>query len=421
MGGAPAKKSRHEQIEPFIREHFNECRGNVVRLKELLQERSGLDVPYSSMTQIVRQLELRNKKKRAGSHEYAPGKESQHDTSPHRLLLGGNMITAQCASLALGYCRKLFFQYYPVFTRFEAKVFLTDALIYMEGSCERCIVDNTSVIVAGGSGPDALISPEMEMFGEMFQMKFIPHFIKDPNRKAKVERNFRYIENNFLAGRTFADWRDLNLQARDWCDRVANQKPKRSLGQMSPEQIYLIEKPHLIPLPPHIATVYKTLQRIVDLSGYVTVDTNRYSVPERLCGQKVEILKSWDRVTIYHKNRRVADHSRVIDRRDGKVTAKGHHLPLCNVRKLPAKEEKELLGRYDSLDRYVAGIKKRSHGVARRKMQRLLELKRTYPVDAFAKAIEQALHYGLYDLARLENLILTFVGGDFFNLQLDDE
>lgn len=392
----------------------------MVRVKEVLLEKHGHDVAYSTITRMVRHLDLRKNNRRAGVYEFAPGQELQHDTSPHRLRLGGKMVTAQCASLTLGYCKKLFIQYYPNFTRFEARVFLTEALIYMGGSCARCIIDNTSVIVAAGSGPDALITPQMEAFGKMFDMRFVPHRIKDPDRKAKVERNFRYVENNFLAGRTFTGWHDLNRQGRHWCDRVANKKPKRSLGRMSPEEIYLLEKPHLTALPPHIPPVYKTLQRIVDMSGFVTVDTNRYSVPERLCRRSVEVLKSWDRITVYHKNRKVADHQRMIDRRDAKVTAKGHHLPLYNTKKLPAKEEKALLGRYETLDRYVAGIKKRSYGSARRKLQRLLELKRTYPVDAFAKAVEQALHYGLYDLARLENLILTFVGGDFFNLEMDD-
>lgn len=416
---SPAKRNRHEPIELLVRQHFKSCKGNVVRLKEVLLEKYGHDVAYSSITRIVRQLELREKKQRVGIYEFGPGEELQHDTSPHHLVLGGKNVTAQCASLTLGYCKKVFIQYYPAFTRFEAKVFLTEALIYMGGGCARCVIDNTSVIVAAGSGPDALISPEMEAFGKMFGMTFVPHHIKDPDRKAKVERNFRYVENNFLAERSLSDWSDLNRQARIWCDRTANKKPKRSLGQMSPEEIYLIEKPHLNPLPPHIPTVYKTLQRIVDMSGYVTVDTNRYSVPEHLCAQPVEVLKSWDHITVYHKFGKVAEHKRIIDKRDAKLIAKGHHLPLHNTRSLCGKEEKELVGRDESLDRYVASIKKHTH-FGRRKLQQLLELQRTYPPDAFKKAIEQALHYGLYDLSRLENLILTFVSGDYFNLEMDD-
>jgi hypothetical protein len=53
------------------------------------------------------------------------------------------------------------------------------------------------------------------------------------------------------------------------------------------------------------------------------------------------------------------------------------------------------------------------------KLRRLLELKRTYPNEPFLAAIEQALQYGLFDLARLERLILECVAGDFFDLEED--
>lgn len=418
------KISRYQEIMPLIRQHFKPCKGNVVRIQEILHDQYGHDIPYSTLTRLVRELGLRDdkKKQRAGSYDFGPGEELQHDTTPHRIILDGKKITVQCAGLVLAYSKKVFIQYYPSFTRFEAKVFLTKALEYMGGSCPRCIIDNTSVVVAHGSGPDAQIAPEMQAFGQIFGMSFIPHNIGHADRKAIVERNFSYVENNFLAGRTFADWHDLNQRAQKWCDTVANKKVKRLLG-MSPDEAYLMEKPHLLPLPPYIPVVYKTLQRVVDMSGYVTVDTNRYSVPERLCVKQVEVHKTWDRILIFFKHKKVADHKRAVDKRNTKVVAKGHHLPLNKYKsqKGPCKEEKALVGQCDGIDRYVKEIKKRSHGTGKRKLQRLSELKRTYPVDAFKKALQQALHYGLYDLARLENMILTYVAGDFFNIHEDDE
>ncbi len=417
------KTHRHQTVEPLILEHFAACKQNAVRIQEILGEQYNQKIPYSSLTRIVRDLELRDKKatKRSGSYEFGPGEEMQHDTSPHQLILAGKKIKAQCASLTFGYSRKIFAQYYPCFTRFEAKVFLTGAFLYMKGTCDRCIIDNTSVVVAHGSGPDAVMAPEMGAFGRMFGTTFVAHVIGDADRKAKAERNFHYIENNFLAGRRFESWADVNKQARDWCDGVANAKPKRSLGRMSPDEVYVLEKPHLNPLPAHIPPVYKTLQRVVDISGFVTVDTNRYSVPEALCGQKVEVLKSFDRIEIYHKYRSIARHERLMDKRDGKVIAKGHHQPVIGKkgRPVPCREEQSLTGRHLFLDEYVTGLKKNAYGGGRRKLQKLLDLKRTYPAEAFKKGVEQALHYGLYDLVRLENLILSFVAGDFFNLQDD--
>jgi len=405
-----------------IEELFKSCRGNVVRVREILQDSHDFAIHYSTLTRIVRDLELRGAKRRSGEYDFPMGCEMQHDTSPHNVIMDGKKVKAQCAALVLAYSRRLFVQYYPSFTRFEAKVFLTDAFLFMDGACPRCTIDNSSVIVAHGSGPSAEIAPEMERFGHIFGVRFVPHALGDADRKARVERNFSYIEGNFLAGRTFKDWQDINEQARNWCMEVANPKVKRSIG-MSPEAAYVMEKPHLTALPLHIPPVYQTLYRVVDVAGYVRVDTNRYSVPERLLGKEVEVHKLWDRVRVFFKNQKVADHPRLIDKKETRITAKGHHPPFNRhlARQGPCEEEKALLGQDPSLDQYVLEIKKRSCGRAIRQMRRLLALKRTYPATAFIKAIREAFHYGLYDLGRLEHLILSFVAGDFFRIEEEEQ
>ena len=419
------RPSPYKELSPILYEVFKRSEGNVVRIQEILQSDYGRPVPYSTLTRIVRSLELRedNKEKpRAGTYTFGPGQEMQHDTSPHQVLMGEKKVKAQCAGLVFAYSRKLFIQYYPAFTRFEARVFLDRAFRFMEGACSCCIIDNTSVIVAHGSGPEAEIAPEMERLGHIFGVTFIPHAVGDADRKAKMERNFFYAERNFLAGRTFTDWQDLNEQAKRWCIEVANQKVKRSLG-MSPEAAYLMEKPHLTPLPPYLPPVYQTFYRTVDVAGYIQIDTNRYSVPERLIGKEVEVHKVWDRIEVFFKNQKVADHPRLIDKRETRITAQGHHPPL-NRQKAhegPCTEEKTLVGQSEGLNQYVEELKRRSSGRGVRHMRRLLDLKRTYPPEAFEKAVVQALHYGLYDLSRLEQIILSQVQGDFFTIQEDEE
>lgn len=75
-----------------------------------------------------------------------------------------------------------------------------------------------------------------------------------------------------------------------------------------------------------------------------------------------------------------------------------------------------LSGHHPSLDRYTAALKQHGNGSGRRALRRLIEMKRTYPDGPFIAAIEQALQYGLFDLGRLEDLILKQVAGDFFAL-----
>ena len=418
---AAREDPRLQAIAELLPELFGECKGNAVRVQEILKAQHGFDIPYSTLTRLIRErTALRARKKRSGIYTFAPGEELQHDTSPHRLTLGEKTVTAQCASLVLAYSRYLFIRYYPVFTRFEAKVFLTEALRFFEGACPRCTIDNTSVLVAGGSGPDALIAPEMVAFGALFGVQFIPHALGHADRKGRIERPFAYVEGNFLAGRRFRDWADLNHQAHAWCETVANAKPKRVLG-MSPQAAYAMEKPHLLPLPAHIPPVTQIHYRVVDTQGYVHLDTVRYSVPERLLGQKVAVHKQPEQVQVFLGRQQVAAHPRLVGQRYAIQLIKAHHPSLTRGRvpKGPSPQEQALVGRDPRLDRYVAALKQRAPGRGVAKLRHLLALKQSYPAEPFLAAIEQALRYGLFDLARLERLILERVAGDFFDLDED--
>lgn len=62
-------------------------------------------------------------------------------------------------------------------------------------------------------------------------------------------------------------------------------------------------------------------------------------------------------------------------------------------------------------------LKKHIRGRGVHIFKRLLNFQRTYPEEAFIKAISQADQYGLYDIHRLENLILKFVTDEFFQLE----
>jgi len=404
-----------------IKETFVRCEGNVVRVQEVLAEEHGIHSPYSTLTRWVREADLRAPKQRAGRYHFGMGEEMQFDTSPHHLKLNDHAVKAQCASLVLAWSRRIFIRYFPCFTRFEAKAFLREALCFMDGSAGRCMVDNSNVVVASGSGEEAVMAPEMEAFGQIFGFEFIAHAVGDANRSARVERPFYYVEKNFLPGRRFDSWEDLNVQARTWCAHTANQKPKRSLG-MSPEAAYVLEKPELLPLPAYLPPVYQAFTRIVDVEGYVYLETNRYSVPERLIGKRVEVYKYPEAVKVLFRHREVAEHARRVGKRHGQSTLKEHRRPKRRqAYQERCIEERQLCGESEALNRYVAGLKKRSPGRGVSRLRRLLAMRQTYPRQAFLAAIETALQYGLYDLHRLEHLILERVAGDFFQIDPDDE
>lgn len=214
---------RAEKAEPSrdrIIELFQQCKGNLVRVhEELIAE--GVTLSYPALTAFCRRHSIGHPPKPpVGHYDFAMGQEMQHDTSPHRVVIGGVESRVQTASLVLCYSRMLFVQMYPAFTRFTCKVFLTDALTYLTGSCATWMIDNTHVVVASGAGARMVPAPEMAAFAARFAFTFRAHEKGDVNRSARVERPFSFIEGNFLAGRTFADFADLNAQARAWCETV---------------------------------------------------------------------------------------------------------------------------------------------------------------------------------------------------------
>lgn len=345
----------------------------------------------------------------------------QHDTSPHKVKMSGQFRPAQTASAVLCYSRMLFFQFYPTFQRFDCKVFLTEALKYFGGSCSRAMIDNTHVVVLRGTGADMIPVPEMAAFGERYGFEFRAHKIGDANRSGRVERPFTFIEKNFLAGRDFANWNDLNQRARMWCDQVNNTYKKHI--RAIPRELFAVERPYLKPLPIWAPEVYRLHHRIVDVEGYVSVHTNRYSIPADWIGRQVEVRETKDRIEIQCGLRQVVSHERVMDPIGKRITlpehrpARGHGIKRTD----PRPEEKTLGQVVPEIAGYVAAMKKCGRKYITIALRQLLRMAREYPRDAFLSAVAEAAHYGLYDLDRLERMILRRIASEYFQLDNKDK
>jgi transposase len=410
---------RAEKAEPYrqrILELLIACKGNLVRVHEELTA-GGAALSYPALTAFCRRQGIgQTPLVPAGQYHFDPGVEMQHDTSPHDVEVGGRKYKAQTASAVLCYSHMLFFQIQPTFQRFDCKVFLTDALRYMGGSPERVMIDNTHVVVLRGTGREMIAVPEMEAFGERFGFRFVAHERGDANRSARVERPFSFIENNFLAGRTFATWDDLNRQAREWCDRV-NSTYKKHIHAV-PRELFAVERPHLKPLPAWIPEVYRLHQRTVDVEGYVSVHTIRYSVPAAWIGRRVEVRETKDKVEIELDARHLVTHVRALGPHPQRIMLAEHKLPRGEaVKRDPHPEEQSILRAAPEIAEYVAALKQKGRKVVALALRHLLRLLKEYPREPFLAAVGEAARYGLYDLDRLERMILRRVARDYFLLQ----
>jgi hypothetical protein len=415
---------RPEKAEPYRRqilELFDQCQGNLARVHEELVA-AGVELSYPALTAFCRRHHIGYQPPvPAGRFDFSAGEELQHDTSPHELELAGKKRKVQTASAVLCYSRMLFFQCYPTFQRFDCKVFLTDALRYMGGATARVMIDNTHVVVLRGSGRDMVPVPEMAAFAERFGFEFVAHAIGNANRSGRVERPFAFIEGNFLAGRTFRSWEDLNQRAREWCDKV-NATYKKHIRAV-PRELFAVERLRLKPLPVWIPEIYRLYQRLVDIEGYVALHTNRYSVPADWIGRRVEVRETKDKIEIQVDARRLVTHRRIAEAEHQRITLAEHRPPRGQrvPRPDPHPEEKAILSAAPELAEYVSGLKQRGRKVVTLALRQLLRFVREYPREPLLGAVQEAVRYGLYDLDRLERMILKRVTREYFLLGEPEE
>jgi len=409
-----------EQYRDEIIRLYPECKGNLVRVHEILAQ-TGASLSYQALTAFCRRHNIvKPPKLPAGHFDFSPGKEMQHDTSPHRLWVSDRQVLWQTAGLVLNYSRSRYMQIYPRFNRFVCKVFLQEAAEYFGGVAENCMVDNTSVVRAYGTGANMVPAPEMEAFGERLGFKFVAHEVGDANRSAYVERFFDNVENNFLAGRKFADFVDVNRQARLWCDKY-NNTFKRYL-HATPFELLAAERPHLKPLPEYLPEIYQIHTRVVNAEGCVSVHRHQYSVPYELIDRQLQVRETMDSIFIYHGPRQVAEHLKTYAQKPQRVISKAHR-PARGTKKRARSMADEILQRIMTVlpetGQYANEVKRRARGRGILEMKRLWRLIREYPSAPLLSAVQTAWSYGLYDLDRLERMILRNIAGNFFNTTME--
>jgi hypothetical protein len=82
-------------------------------------------------------------------------------------------------------------------------------------------------------------------------------------------------------------------------------------------ELFAVERLHLKPLPAWIPEIYRLQQRLVDIEGYVALNSNRYSVPVDWIGRHVEVRETKDKIEIQLDARRLVTHRRIAEAEHG--------------------------------------------------------------------------------------------------------
>lgn len=337
--------------------------------------------------------------------ETEPGEQGQVDLSPYTVLLSGVPTKVVCFSLVLGYSR---WQYIRFVVHADVHTVCHCHVLGFEdagGVPHEILYDRMKQVVLESYKDGVLYHRLFERLVQHYGFRAVPLAPGYKEGKGKVEAPFRYVEGNFLAGRTFHDLDDLNRQAMKWLVETARVRVHRTTHEQ-PQARLGVEQPALIRLPPHRFEAAVVVVRLVGDDFCVAYETNRYSVPPRFVGRSVQVRVLDGRLEVVLEGQAIAAHvlgdtkyKRYLapeHEAEFRTTSTSRHVLAAQFQRLGAIAEP-----------FAKGLVEMRGGAAGYHMSQILKLADKVCVARVAEALRHAARYGAFD----HNAVARIVSG----------
>lgn len=245
--------------------------------------------------------------------ETAPGEQAQVDWGQVTVPLAGVPTPVHFFVMTLGYSRRAYAEGFLHERLPNLLAAHENAFAHFGGVCQTLLYDRMRTVALGthidvdGRRKIAL-NASFEAFASHWG--FTPRLCR-PYRaktKGKVESGVKYVKRNFVPGRTFRDLDDFNAQLAVWLADVADVRIHGTTHQR-PIDRFAEEAKALISTAGQASFLQAmTRERVVATDWLVSIDSNRYSVPFRLIGRAVQVVREGGRWLIRHQGAIVAEH-----------------------------------------------------------------------------------------------------------------
>ena len=242
--------------------------------------------------------------------ETPPGQQSQIDwgQAPVAFRRGG-VRAVHFFVLTLGYSRRSFYAAYLGETLSQFLDAHERAFEHFGGHTREHLYDRPRTVCHPGGPGGRRWNVTFKAFADYWG--FEPRLCRAyrPRTKGKVESGVRYVKGNFLPGRVFGDDRDLSEQLAQWQAEIADVRVHGTTHER-PCDRFQREQPFLVPTAGHRGFALEARQpRIVAEDYLVSFESNRYSVPFALIGQRVAVQRQGGQLLIFHRERLIAEHA----------------------------------------------------------------------------------------------------------------
>ena len=304
-----------ERIDFYIKE--NETKRTTGRSKqqkkkidihECLTE-EGFDISYTTVCNYIRE-KLNEEKEAFIRQEYRLGDVAEFDWGFVNLDIDGKQKTVQMAAIATA---KGNYRFAHLYHNQKMESFLDSHVKFFNlvGGVHKTVVyDNMKVAVAKFvSRTEKEPTEDLLKLSMYYGFKYRFCNAKKGNEKGHVEKSVEYIRRKaFSKKHSFKSLEEANNYLAEVLGKL-NNKPKKAYDNKSPKDMLEDERPYLIKLMPSYDNARLEELRVNKYS-VISINENKYSVPDALVGKFVTAKIYPEKILVYHNNIKVAEHIR---------------------------------------------------------------------------------------------------------------
>lgn len=345
---SPDRASALAGHEEWLAERFRRHGGNADVVRQELASEKGVTVSLRTVERAVAPLRqaLRAEARATVRFETAPGEQLQIDFGKRRVRIGDATVAVFLFVATLGYSRRIHVRAFLGEWQEDWFEGMESAFTAFGGVPQEVLLDNARALITrhDPESREVTLNPKLHAFARHWGFRVRACAPCRARTKGKDERGVGYVKGNAVAGRRFENFAALEAHLDQWTREVADVRIHGTTAEAPMARFLRDEKAALRPLPlcgPYQAA--RELSRKVSPDCAVEVDTNAYSVPWRLIGERVTVLATAETISVVHAGievarhaRSAARHARIVERAhfDGVAGADG-----AVVRRIVVEEE----------------------------------------------------------------------------------
>lgn len=386
---------------------WREKKTSVLRIFEMLRDTYGVHSTYVNLCKYI-QLHFPKQKEAFGVQVTTPGEVAEIDFGYLGMFPGteGILVKTYGLVVVLHYSRLGFYAitYDQKLETLVAK--MKDAFDYFGGVPKKLKVDNMKTAILRNQHYDLEFNQDFLEFAYHYNTVIIPCTPYSPQQKGTVESGIKYMQVNFIAGRTFTTSCGMQNQLQDWMENYANKRLHGTTRKVPADMFWQEEASVLQGLPENDFTFFNRAVRTVAQNCHVHLENNYYSVPASLIGKEVTLRFNDSLVRIICEGEQVALHQKA--RGVGNYVTKRCHLPdykIYSETEYQKRAEEQMGEIGEEAHEYFRFLLDTKESYWFRSVRIILGLAKEYGSEAVNLTLKRARYYKVRDLTTIRNIL----------------